>query len=195
MWEIVQGNSWSHALPLQNQSCVSVDYIYQRFELTFCTGASPYFMFWGGSSNTLEVRSNFYGKLHGGNFTVLFICLMNIFLRTALQVYFRLLVQAGPVSGWVGWTIVPFQMSSNENRDRMKGLPEHFGFAWQVRYLCERALSSNKCSKLTAAPPMPEQNYLLERTNQMVEVGSDCLQATNSLQCKRLLHQSYRCEK
>lgn len=46
---------------------------------------------------------------------------MNIVLRTALQVYFRLLVQAGPVSGWAGWTTVPFQMSSDENKDRMKG--------------------------------------------------------------------------
>lgn len=107
-------------IPLQNQSWVSVDYTYQRFELTFCAEASPYFRFWGGSSNTLEVRSNFCGKLHGGNFTVLSICLMNIFLRTALQVYFRLLIQAGPVSGWVGWTTVPFQMSSDENKDRMK---------------------------------------------------------------------------
>lgn len=31
-----------------------------------------------------------------------------------------MLVQTGPVSGWVGWTTVPFQMSSDENKDRMK---------------------------------------------------------------------------
>lgn len=148
----------------------------------------------------LELRSNFYGKLNGGNFTVLSVCLMNIVLRTALRVYFRLLVQAGPVSGWAGWTTVPFQMSSDENKDRMKGAKVCLN---TLALLDTQDISvkghcplSNKCSKLTAAPPMPDQNYfLLERTNQNVGVGSDCLQATDSLQCKRLLHPSSRCEK